>query len=286
MKPASFTYHAPKTVEETVALLAEHAADDGRILAGGQSLVPTMAFRLARPPHLIDINNVDGLDRLEVDGDSLHIGARVRHAAFHTPVCDGPLGALLSTVVAKIAHLPIRLRGTFCGSVAHADPASEWCLVTATLDGEMVAMKKGGERRIAARDYFEGVMSTALAEDELLAAVRLPMPAEGTKFGFQEFSRRAGDFAIAMALATYRIEDGRIADAHIGVGGAEDRPRRVKEAEDALNGQEPGASAFAAAADAAAKAVDPMEDAQNSALYRRDLVRAMTERALAAADQS
>lgn len=286
MKPASFSYHAPKTVEEAVALLAEHAADDGRILAGGQSLVPTMAFRLARPPHLIDINNVDGLDRLAVEGDSLHIGARVRHAAFHASVCDGPLGALLSTVVAKIAHLPIRLRGTFCGSVAHADPASEWCLVTATLDGEMVAMRKGGERVIAAKDYFEGVMSTALAENELLAAVRLPMLAEGTRFGFQEFSRRAGDFAIAMALVTYRLEGGKIADAHIGIGGAEDRPRRITEAEDALNGTEPGEGAFAAAADAAAKAVDPMEDAQNSALYRRDLVRAMTERALAAAAQS
>ena len=284
MKPASFSYYAPKTVEEAVALLAEHAADDGRILAGGQSLVPTMAFRLARPPHLIDINNVDGLDRLAVEGNALHIGARVRHAAFHTPVCDGPLGALLSTVVAKIAHLPIRLRGTFCGSVAHADPASEWCLVTATLDGEMVAMRQGGERVIAAQDYFEGVMSTALAEDELLAAVRLPMLAEGTKFGFQEFSRRAGDFAIAMALVTYRLEGGKIADAHIGIGGAEDRPRRITEAEDALNSKEPGDAAFAEAAEIAA--VDPMEDAQNNALYRRDLVRAMTQRALAAAAQS
>jgi carbon-monoxide dehydrogenase medium subunit len=286
MKPAAFTYHAPGTIDEAVALLAEHAPEDGRILAGGQSLVPTMAFRLARPPHLIDINNVAGLDRLEVRGDTLHIGARVRHAAFHKPVCEGPLGALLSKVVAKIAHLPIRLRGTFCGSLAHADPASEWCMVAATLDAEMVALSTGGERIIAARDYFEGVMSTALNEDELLAEVRLPMLAEGAKFGFQEFSRRAGDFAIAMALATYRVTDGKITDAHIGIGGAEDRPRRIAEAEAALDGAAPGEDVFAAAAEAAAQAVDPMEDAQNNALYRRDLVRAMTERALKAAAQS
>ena len=129
-------------------------------------------------------------------------------------------------------------------------------------------------------------MSTALNEDELLAEVRLPILAEGTKFGFQEFSRRAGDFAIAMALATYRLEGGKIVDAHIGIGGAEDRPRRVKEAESALNGKTPGEAVFAAAAEAASQAVDPMEDAQNSALYRRDLVRAMTERALKAAAQS
>jgi len=139
MKPAAFRYHAPKTVDEAVALLAEVAPEDGRVLAGGQSLVPTMAFRLAKPGHLVDINGIAALNRLEVAGGKLVIGACVRHAAFDKPVCDGPLGRLLSEVVRHIAHYPIRNRGTFCGSLAHADPASEWALVLSALDGEIVA---------------------------------------------------------------------------------------------------------------------------------------------------
>jgi carbon-monoxide dehydrogenase medium subunit len=280
MKPASFVYHAPSTVDEAVALLGRLAADDGRILAGGQSLVPTMAFRLARPAHLIDINTVRALDRLDVAADALAIGAGVRHAAFHRPVVAGPLGALLSTVVRHIAHYPIRTRGTFCGSLAHADPASEWCLVAATLGAEMVATSARGSRRVAARDYFSGIMSTALAEDELLEEARLPLLPADTRFGFYEFSRRAGDYAIAMALATFRIEDGVIADPHVGIGGAEAFPRRIAEAEGALAGRPPDTTAFRAAADAAADAVDPLEDIQSSADYRRDLVRVVTRRAL------
>jgi carbon-monoxide dehydrogenase medium subunit len=280
MKPAPFQYHAPKTVADAVALLAAHAGDDGRILAGGQSLVPTMAFRLARPAHLIDINNVEGLDRIAEAGGRLCIGATVRHAAFHKPVTAGPLGALLSAVVRHIAHYPIRQRGTFCGSLAHADPASEWCCVAAALDAELVARSARGERVIQAAAFFDGAMTTTLAEDELLAEARLPLLPEGTKFGFQEFSRRAGDFAIAMALVAFRVEGGRIADARIGIGGAEPAARRIAEAEAALNGAAPGADAFAAAADAAAAAMDPMEDVNTNAGYRRDLVRTLVRRAL------
>src|SRR5579862_4966410 len=175
MKPAAFRYHAPKTIEEAVALLAEVAPQDGRVLAGGQSLVPTMAFRLAKPGHLVDINGVTALNRLAVADGKLVIGACVRHAAFHRPVCEGPLGRLLSDVVRHIAHYPIRNRGTFCGSLAHADPASEWALVVAALDGELVARSTRGERAIPARDFFRGVMTTALAEDELLVEARLPI---------------------------------------------------------------------------------------------------------------
>src|SRR5713101_7732536 len=153
MKPAPFRYHAPKTIEEAVATLAEVAGEDGRVLAGGQSLVPIMAFRLARPAHLIDINAVAGLDGLTARDGVLRIGARVRHAAFHRRVVDGALGALLTAVVHHIAHYPIRLRGTFCGSLAHGDPAAEWCAVAATLDAELVAVSARGERRIAARDF-------------------------------------------------------------------------------------------------------------------------------------
>jgi aerobic carbon-monoxide dehydrogenase medium subunit len=280
MKPAPFRYHAPKTIEEAVATLAQVAGEDGRVLAGGQSLVPIMAFRLARPAHLVDINGVEALNRLAVDGDRLAIGACVRHAAFHQPVVDGPLGPLLARVVRHIAHHPIRTRGTFCGSIAHADPASEWCLVAAALDAEIVARSARGTRTIAARDFFRGIMTTALAEDELLTEVRLPILPAATRWGFYEFSRRAGDFALGMALVTFRVDNGVIAAPRIAVGGIEACARRMAQAEAALADCPPDRSAFVAAADAVATAVDPLEDAITSAEYRRDLAGTVTRRAL------
>jgi carbon-monoxide dehydrogenase medium subunit len=282
MKPAPFVRHVPRTVAEAVAILAEVAPQDGRVLAGGQSLVPIMAFRLAKPAHLVDINEITELGHLENDGKQLRIGACVRHAAFHKPAVAGPLGALLAQVARHIAHYPIRTRGTFCGSLAHADPASEWCLVAATLDATITAQSTRGERAIAAKDFFEGIMATALAEDELLAEARLPILPSDTKFGFNEFSRRAGDFAMSAALVTYCLRDGKIAEAHVGVGGAEPAPRRMTEAEAALNGQAPGDKIFRAAAYAAADAIEALEDYQTPADYRRDLVRAVVRRALEA----
>ena len=280
MKSAPFVRYLPKTLDEALRILAEVAPKDGRVLAGGQSLVPIMAFRLAKPAHLVDINEVAGLDKVTNDGKILSIGARVRHAAFHKSVVDNPLGRLLSTVAHNIAHYPIRMRGTFCGSLAHADPASEWCLTAATLDATLVARSTRGERLIAAKIFFAGIMSTALAEDELLIEVRLPLLSSDTKYGFNEFSRRAGDFAMAASLATYRLQGGKIVDPRIGVGGAEASPRRVASAETAINGQTPGDKAFRAAAEAAADAIDPLEDHQTDADYRRDLVRAVVRRAL------
>jgi carbon-monoxide dehydrogenase medium subunit len=250
------------------------------VLAGGQSLVPIMAFRLARPAHLVDINGVSALARLAVDGDKLSIGACVRHAAFHKPVVDGPLGQLLSKVVRHIAHYPIRTRGTFCGSVAHADPASEWCLVATALGAEMVARSANGTRTIAATDYFRGIMTTALREDELLTEVRLPILPTDTRCGFYEFNRRAGDFALGMALTTYRVVNGSIAEPRVALGGIEAQPRRIAQAEAALAGRAPGREAFVAAAAAALAAVDPLEDAVTSADYRRDLAGTVTRRAL------
>ena len=280
MKPAPFAYHRPTTLAETVRLLAELAPQEGRILAGGQSLVPIMAFRLARPAHLVDINAVAGLDGLDVRDGVLRIGARVRHAAFHRPVVDGPLGALLATVVRHIAHYPIRLRGTFCGSLAHADPAAEWGVVAATLDAELVAVGVRGERRLAARDFFRGVMETALAPDELLVQARLPVLPEGTRFGFAEFSRRAGDYALAMALAVLRLDGGFITGPRIGLGGAEAAPRRIAAAEAVLQGAAPGEAVFRAAAAASAAATLPLVDPDTPAQYRRELVGAMVYRAL------
>lgn len=280
MKPAPFQYHAPKTIAETLDLLGRYASDDGRVLAGGQSLVPTMAFRLARPAHLVDINGVEALNRIAVTDGKLVIGACVRHSAFHKPVCEGPLGKLLIDVVHHIAHYPIRNRGTFCGSLAHADPASEWCLVLAALDGEVVAQSVRGTRTIAARDFFKGIMTTALRDDELLVEARLSLLPAGTRCGFYEFSRRAGDFALAAAVGVYRLDGGKIAEPRLAIGGAEVNPRRIAQAERALAGAAPGDQAFRAAAQAAMEAIDPMEDIINSAEFRRDLVLAVARRAL------
>jgi aerobic carbon-monoxide dehydrogenase medium subunit len=281
MKPAPFQYHAPHTIAETLDLLARYADDDGRVLAGGQSLVPIMAFRLARPKHLVDINGVAGLDRLVVENGRLCIGAAVRHAAFERPVENGPLGRLLASVVRHIAHHPIRTRGTFCGSIAHADPASEWCAVATALDAEMVAESKiSGTRIIPAKAFFEGIMTTALHEGELLREVRLPILPKGTYAGFAEYSRRAGDYAIAMAVATYRLKNGVMSDMHIAVGGAEATPRRIPEAERTLIGRPPNLGTFQAAAHEVRKAVDPLDDPSVSADYRRGVVRAMVIRAL------
>src|SRR5581483_8690865 len=191
MKPAPFIRHVPRTLDEALTILSQVAPEDGRVLAGGQSLVPIMAFRLAKPAHLVDINEVSGLDKVTSDGNTLAIGACVRHAAFHTKVVDNPLGALLQAVAKHIAHYPIRVRGTFCGSLAHADPSSEWCLVAAALDATIVAQSTRGRREIAAKDFFTGIMSTALAEDELLVEARLPLLTSDCKFGFNEFVRRA-----------------------------------------------------------------------------------------------
>jgi aerobic carbon-monoxide dehydrogenase medium subunit len=280
VKPAPFAYHRPATLDETLRLLAELAPRDGRVLAGGQSLAPMMAFRLARPAHLIDINAVAGLNALAVRDGALRVGACVRHAEFHRPVAEGPLGAMLATIVRHIAHYPIRMRGTFCGSLAHADPAAEWCVVAVTLDAELVAVGIKGERVIPAAAFFRGAMETALEPDELLCEARLPLLPRDARFGFAEFSRRAGDYAQAMALAVLHLDGRLITAARIGLGGVEAVPRRVAAAEAILEGEAPGAAAFNAAAAAAAAAIEPLQDPQTDAQYRRELTHAMVYRAL------
>ncbi len=279
MKPAAFEYHAPRTLAEVTALL-HRLADEARILAGGQSLVPTMNLRLARPAHIIDINRVAGLDYISTRDGTLRVGALVRHNAFATPLTDDPLSRLLTTVAEYIGHLPIRVRGTFAGSLAHADPASEWCLVAATLEAEIVAESRAGQRLIPASEFFVASLATALKPDEVLTEVRLPLLGETARFGFEEFSRRVGDFALAMTLAVLWLEKGRIEKARIGIGGAANRALRVPDAEEALRGRTPSPELLRQAADIAAAAVNPVEDIHASAAYRRDLVRALTRRAL------
>ncbi len=266
MKPAPFSYYAPTSSDEAVALLAELGPQDGRIMA--------------RPAHLIDINGIADLAALTVRNDVLSIGACARHVAFEGDAVSGSLGVLLRKVVQHIAHYPIRTRGTFCGSIANADPASEWCCVVAALDGVIVARSQRGMRRVAGAEFFRGVMTTALEADELVVATELPILSQDTRTAFVEFSRRKGDFAIAMSLVTYRLEGGLITAPRVAVGGAEPCPRRLHKAESVLNAQKPSETVFAAAAAAAADTIDPMEDINNNADYRRGLVRALVQRAL------
>lgn len=282
MKPAAFRYFAPRTVEEALDLLAERG-EGGKVLAGGQSLVPAMNFRLARPASLIDINRIAALDYVREENGTLSIGALARHTRFEQPITGGPLGALLPRVAHQIAHLPIRVRGTFAGSIAHADPASEWCCLAAALDAELVAVSRRGTRSMRPDNYFTGALTTALEPDELLTEIRLPLLGDEWRSGFAEFSRRAGDYALAMCAAFLRIENGRVVEARIGLGGAEARPARIAAAEQALVGTDGSAEARVAAGDAAARAIEPLEDVQANAEYRRDLVRAMVGRAVAQA---
>jgi aerobic carbon-monoxide dehydrogenase medium subunit len=283
MKPAAFRYFAPDSLDEALDLLVEHG-EEGKILAGGQSLVPAMNFRLARPQNLIDINRIAALDYLREEDATLRIGALARHARFEKPVAGGALGLLLPRVARHIAHLPIRVRGTFAGSLAHADPASEWCLLATTLDAELVVDSRGGTRLLRPDAFFVGALTTSLAPEELLTEIRLPLFGAAWRTGFVEFSRRAGDYALAMCAALLRRENGRVVEARIGVGGATDRPFRSAAAEQILVGSDGGRAAARAAADASANDIEhPLEDLQAGAAYRRDLVRAMVERAVAQA---
>jgi carbon-monoxide dehydrogenase medium subunit len=279
MKPVAFRYFAPDTIDGALDRLTEHG-DEGKILAGGQSLVPAMNFRLARPSSLIDINRIGALDYVREEDGALRIGALARHRRFERPVAAGALAAFLPHVARHIAHLPIRARGTFCGSVAHADPASEWCLVAATLDAELVIASRRGTRALRADAFFVTALTTALEPDELLSEIRLPLLDAGWQSGFAEFSRRAGDYALAMCAAFLRVEDGRVVEARVGIGGATDRPTRIAAAEAALIGSDGGAEIRREAGDIAADAIDPLEDVQASAEFRRQLVRAMVQRAL------
>lgn len=282
MKPAGFAYEKPTSLPELLALLDRYA-DDCKILAGGQSLVPAMNFRLARPGRLIDLNGVAELDYLSVEGEQLRIGALTRHAAFHRPVVEGPLGVMLRDVARYVAHYPIRLRGTFAGSLAHADPASEWCLVATTLEAELRIVSAQGARTERASTFFRGTFTTTLKPNEVLAEIRLPIFGAGWRGGFCEFSRRKGDFALAMALCALKTEGGTIREAKVGAGGIADRAVKLAGVEAGLIGQRPCDTLFASVAREAAQSLKPRSDIHGSSAYRRDLVATMIRRALGAA---
>jgi carbon-monoxide dehydrogenase medium subunit len=280
MKPVKFEYRAPSKLADALELLAE-VGEDGKVLAGGQSLVPSMNFRLARPSFIVDINGLVNLTYVDASGESVRIGALTRHSMFEAPaVVAGPLGALLSRAARHVGHLPIRVRGTFGGSIAHADPAAEWCMLATLLDATMIATGQTGEREIGAREFFKTVFTTALEPTELLTEIRLPKLAETSRVGFVEFSRRAGDFAIVAAATVLDMTDGNISGARVALGGVGGTPVRAPGAERVLAGNAPSQEVFRAAADAAGSEVEPIADIHGDAEYRRDLVRVLTRRAL------
>lgn len=280
MKPAPFEYFAPDTVEEALGLLREHG-DEAKVLAGGQSLVPAMNFRLARPAVIVDIGRLGELAAIDdSDPGAVTVGARVRHLDLERNQIGGPLGRLLTDTARWVGHYPIRVRGTFGGSLAHADPAAEWCVLARALDAEMGCRSTDSTRTVAAADFFEMVFTTALEPHELLERVTLPRLPDSFGVGMAEFARRFGDFAIVLAVAAVDRDGEGVRSARIALGGVEGRPVRAVAAEQALAGAEASPDAIAAAAAAAAEGVDPVGDIHGSPEYRRDLVRTMVARAL------
>jgi carbon-monoxide dehydrogenase medium subunit len=282
VKPSAFAYVRPRTVDEALQLLAD-GTEDSKVISGGQSLVPMMNFRLARPGRLVDIGDLRELTGIRTDGDRVHIGARVTHLQLQNNRIGGPLGRLLTSSAALVGHLPIRTRGTFGGSLAHSDAASEWCLLARLLDAEITLRSVRGERVVPAEDFFLSIFTTAMEPDELLTSVSLPLLDVDHQVGISEFARRAGDFAIVAVVGDVALRDGRVAAARIAVGGVSDRPFRAAAAEQTLVGGAWGPELLAAAAEAAAAEVDPPSDAHGDALYRRDLVRALLPRVFGAA---
>ena len=284
MKPPSFEYSAPTTVEEAVALLAEHQGD-AKILAGGQSLMPLLNMRLARPGLVVDVNRVAGLDYIREDDGGLIIGALTRQRAIERSEIVQRQQPLLHAATRYIAHPQIRNRGTVGGSLAHADPAAEYPAVAVALDAELRAVGPNGVRSIKASDFFTTYLTTALQPDEMLIEIRLPSVPERTGWSFMEVSRRHGDFAMTGVAATLTLDSGGACSAaRIVLFGVAATPLRAREAEDLLIGEAPSDPLFDAAGARARQAVDePLSDVHAPAKYRKHVAQVLTRRALAEA---
>ena len=278
MKLPRFDYAAPASLDEALALLASRPG--AKALAGGQSLIPTMAFRLAAPSLLVDLRKVKGLERIGFEKDYTRLGARVRWRDIQDSAELRRAQPLLCAAIEHVAHYQIRNRGTVGGSLAHADPAAELPGIAVTCDAEIVIRTKGATRTVPAAGFFTGALSTVLNDDELIVELRFPAWPATRRWGFEELSPRRGDFAFAGVAAYYDPKDGRATNTHIGVIGACIRPHRIREAEAVLEGRVVDAAAIAAAAAAAEKAVEPPGDFHASAAYRRSLVGTLLERVL------
>jgi len=280
MKPAPFRYLAPATLEEALAAKAQHG-DDARFLAGGQSLLPAMNFRLAQPAVLIDLNGVPALDDLAETHGALSIGAMTRHRTLERDACVARRQPLIAEAMANVAHVQIRNRGTLGGNLANADPASEMPAVMLALDARIRTASVRGERTLGARDFFTGTMSTALAPDELLAGVSIAALPTHTGCAFLEIARRAGDFAIAGVACVITLDDaGRASRVRIALCNAADRPILAHAAMDALTGQPVTEGTIAAAVAALRSEIDPRGNVHATPAYQRHLAGALSARAI------
>ncbi|HUP25575.1 MAG TPA: xanthine dehydrogenase family protein subunit M [Thermoanaerobaculia bacterium] len=283
MKPAPFRYFAPRSLEEALHLLAEHG-DEAKPLAGGQSLVPAMNFRLARPGVLVDLNRVAELAYVTADGGALRIGAMTRQRAAERHPLVLARAPLLAEALGHVAHPQIRNRGTVGGSLAHADPAAELPAVALALDATLTLRRAGGERRVRAAEFYVGLFATALVPGELVSEVSFPALAPGTGVAFEEISRRHGDYALVGAAAVVRLdESGRIAECSLCYLSVGETPLLATSATAELAGTTPSESGFERAAAAAAAAADPSSDIHASSDFRRHLMRVLGSRALARA---
>jgi carbon-monoxide dehydrogenase medium subunit len=285
MKPAPFTLHAPSTLDEALDVLAE-CGDDGKVLAGGQSLIPLLNMRLAAPGHLVDINGVPGLDRVEPSADGVRVGALARHAHVHRDAGAAAAVPLLQQALSLVAHPVIRNRGTTVGSLAHADPSGEMTAVLALLGGSMELVSSAGARTVAAKDFFLGPLETCLAPSELAVAAEFPALPAGSGSAFREVSRRHGDYAMCGVAAAVTLDDrGGITRAATSYISMTPTPI-VLELTDAVVGRAWDVADWAAAGELAAGQLDPEPDIHATAEYRRQLGRVLTRQALADASRA
>ena len=280
MKPPRFEYARPRTLSEAVGLLVS-AKGEAKLIAGGQSLMPVLAFRLAGPTLLVDLRDIPDLGRIEISADAVRLGAKVRWRDIEQNAALRSAHPLLVAAIEHVAHYQIRNRGTVGGSLAHADPAAEMPGTAVACDAQIVITGPAGSRTVPAADFFDGPLITVLEPEEIIVAVHFPPWRVGRRWGFEKFARRRGDFAIAgVALYYDKDSNGCAQNAHVGVIGACSRPHRLAAAESALNGHVVNAAVIAAASGAAAAAVDPPTDLHAGAEYRRALVAVLVERAL------
>jgi aerobic carbon-monoxide dehydrogenase medium subunit len=279
MKLPAFDYACPATLAEAVALLASR--EEAKALAGGQSLVPMMAFRVASPPLLVDLRKLSDLRQIPIDNSGVRLGAMVRWRDIEDDARLTAAHPLLKAAVSHVAHYQIRNRGTVGGSVAHADPAAEMPGIAVTCDAEIAVVGAAGARVIRADDFFMAPLTTALAADEIITEIRLPAWPAQRRWGFREFSRRRGDFAMAAAAVFYDIDDaGRAQNTHIGAIGVGGRPVRLANAEAEVNGKVVDMMVCERAGAAASAGVNPQSDIHASGAYRKSLIGTMVERAL------
>ena len=283
MKPPRFDYLAPRTTDEALGILATHG-EHAKVLAGGQSLVPLLNFRLVRPGFVVDLNEIDGLDGIRVEPGHVAIGAMTRQRAVETSAVVRARCPLLSDAMPQIGHVQIRNRGTIGGSLAHADPASELPAVVAALDGELVLRSARGPRVLTAEQFFVGYLTTAAAPDELLVEVRLPVAPPRTGTAFLEVSRRQGDFALVGVAVTLTLDDAGVCTATaVALTGVGPTPFVARDAARALVGVAPGAKAFEDVGRRVAEHLTPDSDLHASSEYRKEVAGVLVRRALAIA---